>query len=231
MKPPSRLSPYAEAFLRLIYPAYCGACAALLELHESGVCRSCRSRLARLRQNPEEAALRGRFDHLDEGWALYRYESPVKEMLSAIKFLRKRWLLRVFHEEIRSLALAITAETSYDAVVPIPLDRKKLLEREFNQAELVAALVSRMTRIPLRGRLLRKPRGTAAQSLLSRAGRLANLYGAYEAGLRKKIQGRNILLVDDIVTTGATAEEAARTLKAAGAGRVDFFALARTSRS
>lgn len=222
------MQPYLEAFLRLIYPASCGVCEALLELEEQGICGTCRGRLRSLRFSPEDAVLEKRFEALDDAWSLYPYESPVKEILVAIKFLRKRWLVRVFAEEMTSLAQVLTADRTYDLLVPIPIDRQKLLVREFNQSQLLTYLVARRTCIPTASNLLRKRRSSLPQNQLSREERRVNLHRGFEVTKKRRVEGKTILLVDDIVTTGATAEEAARTLKASGAKRVDLFALART---
>jgi len=219
---------YWEALLRLIYPAACGVCTTLLELEEQGICSACRHRLAVLRFSSHDRILRHRLPSVDEGWTLYPYESPVKEILLGIKFSRKRWLVHVFEEEIRTLALAMAGETAYDFVIPIPLDRQKLIEREFNQSDLIADTVARNIKIPLEKTLLRKRWNTSSQSILSRRERQANLKNAFKVVDQKKIQGKSLLLVDDVLTTGATAEEASQMLKRHGAKRVDLFTLART---
>lgn len=218
---------YWEAFLRLIYPAACAVCETLLELHDEGLCGACLARLEALRFAPEEAALHEHFEAVDEGWALYPYESPAREILSDIKFSKKRWLMRVFRRDLEPLATAITAENHYDVLIPVPIDRQKLLTREFNQSEIAAGLLSRSTRIPLAAGILKKKSATPSQSHLSREERLVNLTRAFQLREGAGLQGKSVLLVDDIVTTGATAEEAARTLKAGGARRVDLFAIAR----
>lgn len=219
---------YREALVRLVYPAHCGACRAFLELEEKGICGPCAERLRALRFSLEDAAVDGNFTQLDSAWTLYPYESPVKEMIAAIKFQRKRWLARTFKEAIGTLAAALTAEVRYDALVPVPLDRAKLVEREFNQSEILAHLVEQAAGIPVARRILRKSRSIPSQSLLGRTERLANPYGSFRVSGRADLEGKNFLIVDDIFTTGATAEEAARVLKQRGAKRVDLFALART---
>lgn len=225
------MNPYAEAFLRLIYPATCGVCERLLELEEEGICGVCKSQLEGLRFSLEEAVLPGRFRALDEGWSLYPYASPAKEILAGIKFLKKRWLVRVFREALASLLAAVTSQASYDMLVPIPMDRAKLYEREFNQSELIAGLAAKQSGISLARKTLRKRRSSFPQSQLSREEREVNLRGAFQVWASERIRGRYVLLVDDIFTTGATAEEAARTLKDAGAKRVDLLTLARTEPS
>jgi ComF family protein len=113
------------------------------------------------------------------------------------------------------------------AVVPVPLSRRRRRERGFNQAELIARAVAREARLPLRSRVLRKTREAPPQAGLSAAARRKNALSAYRARLPRSLRGKTLLLVDDVLTTGATAESAARALLAAGAGAVDVLTLAR----
>lgn len=113
-----------------------------------------------------------------------------------------------------------------DAVVPVPLHTGRFLEREFDQAHLMAAELTRATGWPLR-RWLWRTRDTPRQSRLSRAGRRLNVRGAFAASRRASLGGRTVLLVDDVMTTGATVREAARVLAKAGAKSVVVYTAAR----
>jgi ComF family protein len=112
-------------------------------------------------------------------------------------------------------------------VIPVPLSRGRRRERGFNQAELVARAVAREAGLPLRARVLKKTKERPPQAGLSAAARRTNVQSAYRARLPRSLQGKTLLLVDDVLTTGATAEAAARALLAAGAGAVDVLTLAR----
>ncbi len=214
--------------MRLLYPASCGACSSLLELEEKGICVACRIRLARLRFDPGRALLDRPFKNLGKAWCLYPYASPVKEILAGIKFLGKRWLLRVFRRDFEWITPLLALEHSYDALTPVPLHVSRLLTREFNQAEIAAEHLSAASGIPLMRGILKKSVRGPAQSTLGRRERRLNLFKTFEVPAPEKIRGKTFLLVDDILTSGATAEEAAGTLRKAGARRVDLFALAAT---
>jgi len=118
--------------------------------------------------------------------------------------------------------------TEADVIVPVPLHRWRLLQRRFNQAALLAAEVSRLTRVPCDPLLLRRTRATPRQVGLARSERARNMVGVFAvAGDHEaRLAGRRVVLVDDVITTGATVEAAARVLKRAGAARVDVLALA-----
>lgn len=219
-----------EAFIRLIYPATCGSCRNALTLREKNLCVTCTKHLETIKFIPEEAALDESFKGVDHAWAVYPYQSPVKELLHGIKFYRKPWLMNLFHQDIENLIPATQEQICYDYVVPIPLDGGKILDRGFNQSELLARFISKNAGIPVKS-LLSKRWKTLPQSSLHREERKANLKGIFRIRQKEKVRGKNFLVVDDIVTTGATAEEAAQTLKAHGAKRVDIFALAYTEES
>jgi ComF family protein len=130
-----------------------------------------------------------------------------------------RWLSRAAHELI--------AEA--DAIAPVPLHPSRLLSRRYNQAAEIARPLARMAGVPYLPDALVRRRDTATQGGKSGSGRKRNVAGAFEVRSDKttRVAGRTILLVDDVLTTGATAEGCARALKAAGALRVDVAVVAR----
>jgi ComF family protein len=111
------------------------------------------------------------------------------------------------------------------ALVPVPLARGRRVARGYDQATLLAARLAREARLPLLGGALRRVRETAPQVGRSRAERARNVAGAFAAS--PLVRGRTLVLVDDVVTTGATADACARALKEAGAARVEVVALGR----
>lgn len=115
----------------------------------------------------------------------------------------------------------------YAAVVPVPLSGKRRRERGFNQAERIARAVATSAAIPLWGRILVKMRDCPPQAGLSISARRKNVASVYRASIPRSLRGRDLLVVDDVLTTGATAEAAARALRRAGAGAVDVLTLAR----
>lgn len=224
----STLPLYGEAFIRLLFPSVCAACERLLELEEQSLCILCGAQLEKTKLLPSEEKIRLGLAHPDEGWALFRYEGIVKDLLHLIKFERRRNLLNLFDKALACFAQRRTPLTELDCIVPIPLDFSRRLTREFNQSGLLARKLHRLTGLPVETRLLIKTRSTSAQSLLGREAREMNLKGAFRVSHPGRVRGRSVLLVDDIFTTGATVEEAARTLKAQGASRVAYLTLART---
>lgn len=155
------------------------------------------------------------------------YEGPVPDLVHALKYADRTdlapmlgaWMARVAHE------LAADA----DVLVPIPLHWGRLASRRFNQAALLAHEVGKLTGLPVATRLLLRTRRTPQQVGLGRDDRERNMRGAFSVPDSKKadLAGRRPILVDDVLTTGATLEAATRALLAAGARAVDVLTLAR----
>lgn len=127
------------------------------------------------------------------------------------------------------MSLALPREQAFDAVVPAPLHWFRQWRRGYNQAELLAREVSRRTGVPLI-RALRRRRATRTQAGLTGAKRRANVAGAFAVRQRAFVKGKRVLLVDDVLTTGATVNACAAALKRAGATYVAVLTLARTDR-
>ncbi len=127
------------------------------------------------------------------------------------------------------LSLALPREEQLDLVVPVPMHWWRKWNRGFNQAELLARVVGRRTGIPV-ARALKRRRSTLSQAGLTLAQRRENLTGVFRVPARNRMEGRRVLLVDDVFTTGATASACAAALKRAGARSVVLLTLARVDR-
>ena len=112
-------------------------------------------------------------------------------------------------------------------VSPVPLHFNEMKVRGFDHAFLILRQVARALKLPLEGGLLRIVKATEPQATMIRTEKARNIKGAFEVNRPEWVEGKNVLLVDDVFTTGATANEAAKTLKKAGAGKVYIFTLGR----
>jgi ComF family protein len=160
--------------------------------------------------------------------APWAYEFPVTQLVQALKYEGALANARVFGTCMAMQALREPGDPSWAAalVVPMPLHPSRLVERGFNQAHEIARVVSRLLDLRLAANGLRRVRGTASQVGLSRRERAGNLSGAFAADTGI-VAGQHVLLIDDVVTTGSTAGEAAATLRAAGAESIAVWAVAR----
>lgn len=158
--------------------------------------------------------------------AIARYSGVMRELIHGLKYGDQHHAVRLFARWLASAGAEILVET--DLIVPVPLSRRKLWMRRFNQSALVARALSVETGITQNTLLLERVRHTASQVGLTLDQRQRNVQGAFAVPLTQvsRVRGRAVTLVDDVITTGATVGAATRALKAAGARRVDVLALA-----
>lgn len=162
----------------------------------------------------------------DAAYSFGAYEGTLRKLIHLFKYGRVKTLAKPLGER---LASAIPLDQRFDAVVPVPLHWRRQWARGFNQSALLAKAVARRYGKPVL-RTLRRKRFTSAQAGLSNPGRRANVSGAFAVRRRHEVAGRRILLVDDVMTTGATATACASALKRAGAAYVAVLTLARVDR-
>jgi len=158
--------------------------------------------------------------------ALGSYEGPLQEAIHQWKYEGKDSLGVLFGEWMSEGFHRYWGSTFFDLLIPVPLHKKRLRERGFNQALLLVKELGRQTGIPYRKRVLRKRSLAVPQVKLSGAEREKGVRGTFELTGKEEVAGKSILLVDDVYTTGATVNECSRVLRAAGAERVDVFTLA-----
>jgi len=147
-------------------------------------------------------------------WPAWTYDEHAARAIEAFKYAGRTDLARSFAAE---LTRVLPAAPRVDLVTAVPLHPARERERGYNQSTLLAAELARRAGIPHLPGALRRVRATAAQARLGPAARRANLRGAFAASEPSSLAGRRVLLVDDVVTTGATLEAALATLAAAGA--------------
>mgnify|MGYP003113177229 CR=1 FL=1 len=157
----------------------------------------------------------------DTARAALRYDGNAIPVLLGFKHGGRTHLARLMAE-----MMARHLPPAADLIVPIPLDRKRLAKRGYNQAGLIARALAKRCGFPLGIDTLKRTRPTSSTAGLSRAGRFRAAQGAF-AMHRSLAKGQHVILIDDVMTTGATVEAASRTLKRAGAERVDVLVFAR----
>ena len=209
-----------EALINLLFPPKCPFCGKVLET--PGICPACEKALP---WTAETEGLRQGPGGLRCAAPLW-YEGLTREGLLRFKFQGAS----AAAESLGELVARCAAERfsgEFDAVTWVPVSKKRLRKRGYDQAKLLAGELSERTGIPC-CRLLKKTRNNPAQSGTGGAEkRRANVSGVYTALKPEKIKGKSILLVDDIVTTGATLSECGRILLSAGAGEVRAVTVAR----
>ncbi len=224
------ISNLLEPLWAALFPAECQICSKSLPATCRVLCRDCKPHLTEQAIPPHDALTQPSLPSVRQAWSAYHYQGQVRELLRRVKFHREFYLLDPLAEQARGLLRGITADETYDALIPIPTDWMRRLNRRFNQTEVLAQYWAKETGIRLDASLLKKRVSSHPQTGLSAENRKWNLYGSFKIRAHADIQEKSFLLIDDIVTTGATASEAARTLLANGARSVDLFTLARSDK-
>lgn len=205
--------------MELLFPPKCVLCGALLQSGETDLCRSCRT------DAPEYPNHKIKLQFLDSFAAVWYYEGNVRGSLLRYKFRNAR-SYSVSYGKILAMKLLNEYPDGFDLLTWVPVSRLRKLRRGYDQVELLAKAVGSelgMTPVPT----LKKIRNNRPQSRQKdAAARRANVLGAYRIVGDAQIAGKRILLLDDILTTGATAGECARMLLSAGAKEVHCAAVA-----
>jgi ComF family protein len=161
----------------------------------------------------------------DAAVCAFRYEFPVNRLLVDLKFRGRLGNAKGIGELLAERVVERHSSDLPEAILPAPLGAARIRGRGFNQAAEIAREVGRRLKRPLAMGLVERRRETAPQSSLSADARQRNVRGAFE--INRVLPARHLAIVDDVVTTGATARELARTLRAAGARRVMLLGAAR----
>ncbi len=198
--------------LAFLFPAHCILCGRAVPVNEDFLCADCAKRPVQ-RIYRHFALKVGRRAYTLECRAPMRYREPFRTTLWRFKFREETSLAAPL---AKRMAGTMDRENAPDCIVPVPISRERMRERGYNQSALLAEALSAETGIPCRA-LLEKVRHNRTQHRLSAKERAENVRGAYQSG---EAAGLRILLVDDIVTTGATVQECAKTLYRAGAAEV-----------
>lgn len=202
-----------------LFPEKCILCGRILEKDEMDLCRKCRI------EAPECALSRTKYPFIDSWTALWHYQGNVRRSILRYKFYGRRNYAAAY---ARMLGVKLLKEdrADVDLITWAPISAKRLKKRGFDQGQLLAEHLSRELQIPA-AMLLKKIRDNPPQSgITGHAHRKANVLGVYSVTDPQTVAGKRILLLDDILTSGATAGECARILLTAGAAEVHLAVIA-----
>ncbi|HUV85655.1 MAG TPA: ComF family protein [bacterium] len=207
----------------VLFPSRCRACGAELDGRARLLCPTCRDDMtAPLPGDWREACLLGGGD--GPRFAPRPYDGPAGEAVRLLKFGGKKRMAPLLAEAVGPLAAALKERYQLDTLVPVPLHPRRRRERRFNQAEEIGSLVAAAVGLEFRRRGLARTKYTRPQVELTGKERRTNVRGAFAA--REDFSGKGVLLLDDVITTGATVRECAAVLRNAGAGAVVALAAA-----
>lgn len=236
-----------KATLNLIYPPHCIGCGSSLHRGaDTHLCEDCRKGISYV-QNPRchrcgaglgpygKAPEKGcaycetlplRFD---AAFSAVYFNGVVRELIHHLKYKKKEHLARYLTAFMtKALDTGSPFTEDLDCIIPVPLYWRREMQRGFNQSKLLAHDVGRYLRVEVLPRCLLRVRDTPPQTSLNPTQREANVKDAFQVRSLAKCKDKNILLVDDVLTTGLTASECARALKRAGARKVYVLTIARS---
>ncbi len=213
-----------QRVLDLLWPRNCEICGRPVDREARYICADCLNRIPFVR--PED----GMYE-IDDAASAVRFECETREMINGYKFRSHIWLKNDFVDWMEAAARAKFDVAAIDAVVAIPTTLGHKLNRGYNQSAMMAEALAKRLERKFLARAVTRIGHPKRQSSLSEEERRENVKGTFAVREPSLVRGRTILLVDDIMTTGATLSECAKTLKAAGAWRVWCLTLARSVRT
>jgi len=215
----------ANKLFDFILPRFCNSCKIKLSNDQDTICKTCLSKI----QRSTPARLQREFDRkFSNKKIISDYFSPFvfekdKELQNAIHSLKydKKFYVGIFlgkflASEIRKLK----TDWDFDLIVPVPLHPLKKAERGYNQSFYIAKGAKKILNVKVSDRIIKRIRYTESQTTMNLNEREENISGAFKVKLQKKVKRKNILLIDDVITTGATISECGRILLEAGANKI-----------
>lgn len=212
-----------DAVLDFVYPPLCFSCGELLESGREHVCASCWSSIKRVREDEvlfnetrEKLLASGALDDLVSLF-VFEKEGAFQKIAHSLKYSGVQALGTELGRRIA--AEMLVKRIRADFLVAVPLHKRRLRERGYNQSDLIARGIAEVTGIPVRNDLVRRIRWTSTQTTLSLEERQKNVAEAFECTIQD-LHGSAIMVVDDVITTGATIASCGSALKKAGASRI-----------
>lgn len=232
-----------RTMMDLLYPRTCAGCEGEVAPDEHHFCWDCAAGLTYVQPpycalcgDPVEGSVDGAFTcylcgrekpHFDQARSVARHRGVLRSLLHDFKYRDALWLQKDLVRLLEACVRAHYNVEEVDAVAFVPLHRVRRRERGFNQSELLARGLARVLGRPLLRTCLVRTRATGSQTNLTARERATNVRNAFRTRWGFRLGGRRILLVDDVMTTGATVSDCARALKEGGAAKVVVVTIAR----
>lgn len=221
-----------ESIEKLIFPPTCGICG---KLNENYLCGRCNLELQKSAQFQidsyiTEAGFKRK--HFDEHIYFFQYQGLIREQIINYKFNDEAYKYKaisnfILQNFILKDSKVFTILDNYDIIIPVPVSKKRFKERGYNQAELIAKAIAKGLDKRIVTNCLYKSKNIVAQSTLNKEEREENIKGAYEIKNEEELLNKKVLLVDDIYTTGSTANECCRILEKAKTSKIGVMTIAK----
>lgn len=210
--------------LNVMLPAICVCCRENSASYPLPICHDCKDLILHEFCPPVLFS-----ENIIKTWSVKAYNGAVQKCIKHLKYNGEKALLPVIEELLKNYITSEKIENEHiDLIIPVPIHPLRRMVRGFNQTELIASALSSFLHFPMDSKILLKTKNTTSQMRLSRKERIANLDGSFTVVNRLALVGKRILLIDDIMTTGATLGVCAKELLKAGASEVCALTVART---
>lgn len=218
------LSALVKSILGLLFPPYCLVCNSLLQANERVICESCWQSLPKLDEDYDLFhEIRSKFKHeiyFSKAVAVWEFSPTVQTIIHHLKYQNFKILanrMGIFMaERLNQLNLPI----GNTILIPVPLHKTRIRERGYNQSALLCQVIASETSFSYNDQILKRVRYTQSQTKLTASKRLKNVHKAFKVASPQEVIAKIIILVDDVITTGATFNECARELMKAGAAAI-----------
>lgn len=210
-----------EFVLDFLFPPACVVCGMI---NKNWLCSKCELRVKRLEKSCIVDIKSKKYEKL---LYIFKYESLIRKLVLGYKFANKAYINNFFANIIVKNENNYNLLKQYDMIIPVPMHRKKMLKRGYNQTELISEKIAKELKIQNRPNILKKVVNTTTQSKLGGKARQTNIQHAFIIKNDIEVEDKKIILLDDIYTTGATSEECSRILKNAGAKEIIILVLAK----
>lgn len=206
----------------IVFPPCCAICG---KLNSKKYCKDCEKRInSQLNLNIENKA----GYYFEKHMYLFKYKNEIRNLILDYKFRDKSYLYELFAKIITKNEKICGILEKYDIIIPVPIHKKRKKQRGYNQSELVARQISKnIANLQLENKAFIKIKNNKPQSTLSKKQRKQNVKNVYKLENKGKIENKNIVLFDDIYTTGNTANEIAKILKQNGANKILVLTIAK----
>ena len=223
---------YISDFISLIFPRICAGCGNSLWKNEEVLCHFCEFHLPKTNfhmdsENPVTRLFQGRVNLETGATFLYFHKgSKVQRMIHQLKYKGRKDIGVYLGDQYGQLLKYVPLFCKADAIIPVPLHRKKYLQRGYNQSEQFAIGLSGSMNIPVNIQLLSRTKATETQTRKSRFSRYQNVKEIFTVSSPQEWKGKNLMLVDDVITTGATLESCIQALNAIPEVKISIVCIA-----
>lgn len=215
--------PFVSFVLNLIYPPVCGICG---KLNSNFLCNKCQKLLEsqakfKIEKNPNTNY------YFEEHLYIFEYQGMIRKVILSYKFNDKSYMYKTIANFLLKNEKFFPILESYDTIIPVPISRERRKERGYNQSELIAREIAKNLLKKYNNQCLFKTKNIIEQSKLNREERQKNIQGVYKLYHPKMLQGKKILLIDDIYTTGNTVNECCKIISKAKPKKIGVLTIAK----